>query len=110
MILVYPVISMTKELTHKGSRKKLLGKRPKRKEILLFSNELHINSNTPPTWITHTGDDDVVVVDNSIRFYQELIRNKVSAEMHLFPAGNHGFVLKQSTDQWMESIFLWMQK
>ena len=110
MILVYPVISMTEELTHKGSRKKLLGKRPKRKEILLFSNELHINSNTPPTWITHTGDDDVVVVDNSIRFYQELIRNKVSAEMHLFPAGNHGFVLKQSTDQWMESIFQWMQK
>ena len=109
MILVYPVISMKEELTHKGSRENLLGKTPDSDQILLFSNELHVNTNTPPTWLTHTGDDKVVTVENSIQFYQELIRNKVPTEMHLYPKGNHGFVLSIPTDQWMQPLFLWMK-
>ena len=110
MILVYPVISMSDELTHKGSRENLLGKSPEAEQIALFSNELHVNPNTPPTWLTHTGDDKVVPVDNSIRFYQELIRNNVKAEMHLYPTGNHGFVLSLPTDEWMKPLFDWMKK
>jgi acetyl esterase/lipase len=109
MILVYPVISMTDELTHTGSRENLLGKSAAEDQILLFSNELHVSPNTPPTWLTHTGDDKVVTVENSIRFYQELIRNKVPVEMHLYPKGNHGFVLNLPTDQWMLPLFLWMK-
>ncbi|MGV8963720.1 MAG: alpha/beta hydrolase [Candidatus Saccharimonadaceae bacterium] len=108
MILVYPVISMKDKLTHRGSRENLLGESASEENIILFSNELHVNSNTPPTWITHTGDDTVVTVENSIRFYQELVRNKVPVEMHLYPHGNHGFVLKLLTDQWMQPLFNWM--
>ena len=110
MILIYPVISMTDELTHKGSRENLLGKNFAVEQITLFSNELHVNANTPPTWLTHTGDDKVVTVENSIRFYEELIRNKVPAEMHLYPKGNHGFVLSLPTDEWMQPLFSWMKK
>jgi acetyl esterase/lipase len=110
MILIYPVISMTDELTHIGSRNALLGKTPAKELIDLFSNEKHVNANTPPTWLTHTGDDNVVTVENSIRFYQELVRNKVPAEMHLYPKGNHGFVLFQPTDEWMQPLFTWMKK
>ena len=110
MILVYPVISMTDELTHNGSRDRLLGKPATEKQIKLFSNELQVKPNTPPTWLTHTGDDNVVSVENSIRFYQELIRNNVSAEMHLYPKGNHGFVLSLPTDEWMQPLFDWMKK
>jgi len=110
MILVYPVISMTDELTHRGSRENLLGKSPSAEQITLFSNELHVSVNTPPTWLTHTGDDKVVTVENSIRFYQELIRNKVPAEMHLYPKGNHGFVLNIPADEWMQPLFDWMKK
>jgi dipeptidyl aminopeptidase/acylaminoacyl peptidase len=109
MILVYPVISMTNELTHGGSRMNLLGKNPEITQIKRFSNELCVNPNTPPTWIIHAGDDTVVPVDNSIRFYQELIRNKVPAEMHLYPKGNHGFVLKLQTNSWMQPLFDWMK-
>jgi len=109
MILVYPVISMTDELTHSGSRTNLLGQNPEKKQITLFSNELHVNPDTPPTWLTHAGDDSVVPVDNSIRFYQELIRNKVPAEMHLYPKGNHGFVLNLQIDEWMQPLFCWMK-
>ncbi|MEI8115712.1 MAG: alpha/beta hydrolase [Bacteroidia bacterium] len=110
MILVYPVISMTDELTHGGSRKNLLGANPSIDRINLFSNELQVNEKTPPTWLTHTGDDSVVPVDNSIRFYQALVRNKVPAEMHLYPYGNHGFVLKLATDEWMGPLFEWIDK
>ncbi|HEY3369786.1 MAG TPA: alpha/beta hydrolase [Prolixibacteraceae bacterium] len=110
MILVYPVISMKDGLTHSGSRTNLLGEKPTTNQIEFFSNELHINSTTPPTWLTHTGDDNVVPVENSIRFYQELIRNKVPAEMHLYPKGNHGFVLSQKPEEWMQSVFDWMKK
>lgn len=110
MVLVYPVISMRDEIAHLGSRENLLGKNVSKEQIELFSNELHIDSNTPPTWITHTGDDNVVTVENSIRFYQVLIRNKVPVEMHLYPKGNHGFVLSLPTDQWMQPLFDWMGK
>lgn len=109
MILVYPVISMTDELSHKGSRQNLLGSNPDAEKIRFFSNELHVSGNTPPTWLTHTGDDKVVSVENSVRFYQALIRNNVPAEMHLYPSGNHGFVLKQPTGQWMQPLFDWMK-
>jgi acetyl esterase/lipase len=110
MILVYPVISMTDELTHNGSRENLLGKTPLPEQIQLFSNEMHVSPDTPPTWLTHTGDDKVVTVENSIRFYEELIRNKVPAEMHLYPKGNHGFVLSIPVDEWMQPMFEWMKK
>lgn len=110
MILVYPVISMKEELTHQGSRKALLGKTVQKEQIMLFSNELHINKNTPPTYLTHAGDDSVVNVENSIHFYQELIKNKVLAEMHLYPNGNHGFVLSIPTEEWMLPLFSWMNK
>ncbi|MBU2906429.1 alpha/beta hydrolase [Arenibacter algicola] len=110
MILIYPVISMKDELTHNGSRENLLGKSASEEQILNFSNELHIDSETPPTWLTHTGDDTVVPVENSIRFYQELIKNKIPSEMHLYPKGNHGFVLSIPTDEWMQPLFSWMKK
>ena len=110
MVLVYPVISMKDELTHSGSRDNLLGTSPEADRIILFSNELHVGPNTPPTWLTHAGDDNVVVVENSIRFYQELIRNKVPAEMHLYPSGNHGFVFERPYDEWMQSLFDWLKK
>jgi len=108
MVLIYPVISMKNELTHNGSREKLLGKTPQEKQIKLFSNELQVTPNTPITWLTHTGDDTVVSVENSIRFYQELIRNNISVEMHLYPKGNHGFVLNMSTNKWMQPLFNWL--
>ena len=110
MVLIYPVISMEDGLTHKGSHNNLIGENPSQEQVDRFTNYKQINANTPPTWITHTGDDKVVPVENSIRFYQELIRNKVPAEMHLYPKGNHGFVLSMKPEEWMAPLFDWMKK
>jgi acetyl esterase/lipase len=82
-ILIYPVISFSDTLMHKGSRDLLLGIKPSEDQIKRFSNELQVTAQTPPTWLTHAGDDKLVSVGNSLRFYEALIKNNVSAEMHL---------------------------
>ena len=105
MVLVYPVISMKEALTHPGSRQNLLGKDPKEKQVLFFSNEDQVTKDTPPTYLTHSGDDSVVKVGNSIAFYKALQEKGVNAELHLFPKGNHGFVLKFPADEWMQPVF-----
>ena len=109
LILVYPVISMTDQLTHSGSRENLLGKNPTDERIKYFSNELQITENTPPTYLTHSGDDSVVDVDNSIVFYNALRHIDVAAEMHLYPKGNHGFVFNVPNEEWMRPLFVWMR-
>ncbi|MEX6686208.1 alpha/beta hydrolase [Danxiaibacter flavus] len=109
MILVYPVISMNDTLGHRGSRDNLLGKNPSKEKINLYSNDLQVNAQTPPTFLFHTGDDRVVDVDNSIYFYEALRHNKVPAEMHLYPKGDHGFVLNWPVEQWMRQCLDWMK-
>lgn len=110
MILVYPVISMKQELTHNGSRVNLLGMHPSPEDVNYFSNEEQVTATTPPTYLTHTGDDKVVSVQNSIAFYQALLKNHVSAEMLLVPEGDHGFIFKIKQEEYMDPIFLWMRK
>ena len=109
MILVYPVISMTDSLGHGGSRKNLLGEAPDAEKIKLFSNELQVTDDTPPAFLIHAGDDKVVDVDNSISFYEALRHHKVPAEMHIYPKGNHGFVLNIPIDDWMSICMKWMK-
>lgn len=109
MILVYPVISMTDSLGHGGSRKNLLGEAPDTEKIKLFSNELQVTGDTPPAFLIHAGDDKVVDVDNSISFYEALRHHKVPAEMHIYPKGDHGFVLKIPIDDWMSICMQWMK-
>ncbi len=108
-ILIYPVISMHDKLTHSDSRANLLGKSASKELIEEFSNELQVNENTPPAYITHAGDDITVDVDNSIIYYEKLRSHKVDAELHIYPKGSHGFVLKQPAEEWMTPIFKWMK-
>lgn len=107
-ILVYPVISMTESLTHAGSRDALIGKNPSKEDVELFSNEMQINANTPPAYLTHTADDRTVDVDNSIVYFQKMRLNKVEAEMHLYPKGDHGFIFRHQG--WMNPLFDWMKR
>ena len=95
---------------HKGSRDLLLGTKPTADKIKFFSNEQQVTSQTPPTWLTHAGDDKTVSVENSIRFYEALVKNKVPSEMHLYPIGGLGFVLSLPAEEWMQPLFGWMRK
>lgn len=105
-ILVYPVISMQDGLTHKDSRRQLLGKNLTKEVVDLYSNELQITETSPPTYIMHAADDNVVDVDNSINYFEALRHKKVPVEMHIYSKGGHGFVFKQPN--WMQPLFEWM--
>jgi acetyl esterase/lipase len=106
-ILVYPVISMQDSLTHKDSRRQLLGTNPSKETIDLYSNELQVDKDSPPAYLTHATDDKVVDVDNSIIYFEKLRRNHVPVEMHIYQKGNHGFVFKHPG--WMEPLLEWME-
>jgi acetyl esterase/lipase len=110
-ILIYPVISFTDSLTHKGSRRNLIGANPTVDQIILFSNEQQVQTNTPPTFLVHSGDDGTVPVGNSLIYYQTLQRKKIPAELHVYPKGGHGYGMnnKTTTDKWMERLANWLK-
>lgn len=110
-MLIYPVISMKKEVTHQGSRDNLLGKTPSDSLINKFSVNEQINSLTPETFMVHASDDTSVPVENSILYYQALIKHKVPAELHLYEKGGHGFGLgvKETSQFWTNQAENWLR-
>lgn len=111
MVLLYPVISFG-PMAHVGSRENLIGKTPSQELIDLYSNEKQVTANTPPTFLVHAGDDDVVPVENTLMFYDALLKAKVKAEMHIFQAGGHGFGLNnpKTKDKWIDWCKNWMEE
>lgn len=113
MILVYPVISMKKEITHGGSRHNLIGDNPSEEMVNLYSNELHVTAKTPPTFILVAKDDIVVPAQNSFLFYNALQANKVPSEIHTYDVGGHGFGMRKRNmeiDKWPDLLHDWLMK
>lgn len=111
-ILFYPVISMEQGITHKGSRDNLLGNNPKRKLVNQYCNEQHINKHTPRAFIALAHDDHAVLPINSLNYYEELCNNKVPTSLHIYPAGGHGFGIRQSFPSHLELLIelkTWLQ-
>ncbi|MCK0159062.1 alpha/beta hydrolase [Allomuricauda sp. F6463D] len=93
MVLIYPVVTMKKDFTHSGSRTNLLGLDPSNELVDLYSNELQVKPDTPPTFILHSENDLVVPVENTLQLYKALKKQKIDVEMHLYPHGGHGFAM-----------------
>ena len=110
MILINPVISFTDSIGHIGTRDNLLGKNPAAEQIKYYSNELHINKSTPPTFLVHAGDDTVVPVENSILFYENLRKQDIPAELHIYSKGEHGFLKVPSFEEWFGRCVNWMKE
>jgi acetyl esterase/lipase len=113
LILIYPVISFQDSLTHMGSRNNLLGKNVSQQKKDYYSNELQVTDSTPTTFLVHATDDNAVKVENSIRFYQALVKHHVPAEIHIYEKGGHGFgTIKHNitTDTWMDRLEDWLKQ
>jgi acetyl esterase/lipase len=111
-ILVYPVISMDENITHKGSRTNLLGVAPSQELIEKYSNEKHVNAATPPTYMVHAFDDTSVVIENSIEYFLALRKNKVPSEMHFCQTGKHGFGMGRpntTSQNWTKQCEEWLK-
>lgn len=109
-ILGYPVISLKGAPAHQGSRRNLLGDNPDPAMVELYSNELHVTKETPPTFLFAAKDDKGVPVVNSEMFLDALKKAGVPGELHLFEKGGHGFGMGHGeSEQWPKLCETWMR-
>ncbi len=90
-ILLYPVISMENGVTHQGSRQNLLGTNPNQKLVDRYNCDQQVTATTPRAFLALSDDDEVVIPENSIRYYQSLHAAGVPSAMHIYPTGGHGW-------------------
>lgn len=88
-ILIYAVISSQAASRHGATFSRLTG--GDEELIDFYSLDRHVTPDTPPAILFHSADDKSVKPDNSIRYYQELRKNGVRAELYIFPKGGHGW-------------------
>ncbi len=114
-LLVYPVISMHTPLAHAGSRTRVLAASVLSQEIALdrYSPDQHVDGHTPPLFLLHAQDDDVVPVGNALAMHAAALRAGVPASLHVFPHGGHGFGTRGATGalvRWPQLALDWIQE
>lgn len=66
---------------------------------------------TPPTFIAMT-EDDSVRVETGLFYYLALKQQKISAELHVYPRGGHGYGLRRTANDvttWPDRAADWMR-
>ncbi len=79
-------------------------------DLKSLAPELAVRADTPPTFLVQA-EDDPVHVENSLVYFKALKDAKVSAEMHLFPIGGHGYGLRPSAAKvttWPQLAAQWL--
>lgn len=111
--LIYPVISFRTEFAPGGTCRNLLGEQPTDTQIRYFSNELHVTTQTPPVFLVHALNDDVVEPLHSTAFADSLKVKKVPHELALYQLGGHGFGMRPQqvdSDSWPDRFANWLRK
>ena len=73
--------------------------------------EVAVTTNTPPTFIAMT-EDDPVRAENALFYALALKQAKIPVELHLYPAGGHGYGLRHSSNlvtTWPDRAADWMR-
>lgn len=119
-VLCYPVITSDFTTTHQGSFINLSGHETLTpEEAEYFSCEKQVKESTPPAFLWHTAEDNVVPVENSLLYAKALAKYKIPFELHIFPYGGHGLstcdkhtcndvndIMKYNSD-WLNNLKKW---
>jgi acetyl esterase/lipase len=111
-ILCYPVISGV-SFSHEGSFKNLLGDNPPADLLMHLSNELHVTPETPPVFIWHTVEDQIVPVENAFLFASALRKAGVPFDLHIYEKGRHGLglsVTNKEAPPWDADCLFWLRQ
>lgn len=92
--LLYPVITLTGDGVHAGSRDFLLGPSPTPERLRTWSAETGVRPDTPPTLLVHGADDASVPLRNAMLMFDALRAATVPVDLHVFARGGHGFGLR----------------
>ena len=110
-VLVYPVITMninSKTWTFSN----LFGENPSPDIINKYSNDLNVNSQTPPTILIHSNNDKGTPPENSLSYYSALRKNNIPAALHIWEDGGHGYGLgkgRGSIESWPKIVKEWLK-
>ena len=120
LILGYPVIT-SGEYAHQGSIQNLLGEEYDSKAEDM-SLEKHVGKQVPRSFVWHTYEDQAVPVQNSLLFVNELVKNHIPVEFHMFEKGAHGLALGTRTtmdnnggginlaaSEWIHLVHTWLE-
>lgn len=111
-VLAYPVISLTADYAHHGSRDNLLGAKAPPELAKQLSSEMQVTPQTPPTFLFSSSTDTVVPPENSVAFYLALHKAGVPAELHIFEKADHGVGLRlddPGIGQWGTLLIQWLR-
>ena len=109
-VLGYAVSALDNGKTHKGTRQRLVGGLGNEEEMAHELNPIeHIDAKTPPAFIFHASDDNAVSPVMSCEYHNALMKNKVTAELHIFSKGKHGFGLGKGlrAEAWLRLFVEW---
>jgi acetyl esterase/lipase len=97
----------------KQGTKKFVVPHPATADKNLGSNpDLHVTSQTPPTFLLQAEDDHVDNVNDSLAYYIALKKAGVSVEMHLYARGGHAFGLRRTKfpiTGWPKLVETWLE-
>ncbi|KAK1961063.1 endo-1,4-beta-xylanase B [Colletotrichum sublineola] len=88
-ILAYPVITLG-NYTNIQSRDNLIGADASPELQQELSAENRVSATTPPTFLFHTADDDVVPVQNVLLFAEAMAAHNRPTQLLILPDGPHG--------------------
>ncbi len=72
--------------------------------------EIHPTANTPPTFVVQA-EDDPVHVENAVVYFMQLKNAMVSAELHVYAQGGHGYGLRRTEKPitaWPHEVEKWL--
>lgn len=110
--LIYPVTDISLQ-SHRGSRDNLAGPDASPAVFDRYDIPRRVTAATPPVFLVHSIDDDVVPVEQSLAMIAACRRAKVPVEAHLFQRGGHGYGAASAPAdsgrrQWPELFLRWI--
>lgn len=97
-------------------------RRPAQADLDRYRLDLHVSALTPPTFLWHTADDELVPARNALLFATALAEQNVPYELHIFDHGVHGLALADEVTEaqarfisphcqiWMELAIKWLKR
>jgi acetyl esterase/lipase len=92
----YPVVTMRSPLAHRMTRRNLFGPGPIDAALVdAYSAERHVTRRTPPAFVAHARDDDIVSWRHAELFCNASHAHGVPCVFFQLRRGGHAFVTRQ---------------
>jgi len=109
--LAYPLVSLQTEVAGTLYQRLLLGEDPTSEQIDQYSNELHVDSKTPPAFVCHAENDTAVLVENTRRLAAAYKAAGVECTSLVYAEGGHGYGIREQgkpIDAWRHRFVDWL--